>query len=45
MTKAQEVYERAEALVASGVKKTDAFRQIAEERADEGLAQDLPVER
>lgn len=31
MTKAQEVYERVEALVASGVKKADAFRQIAEE--------------
>ena len=31
MTKAQEVYDRVEALVASGVKKADAFRQIAEE--------------
>jgi hypothetical protein len=31
MTKAQEVYERVEALVASGVKKADAFRQIADE--------------
>ena len=31
MTKAQEVYERVEALVASGVKKADAFRQVAEE--------------
>ena len=31
MTKAQEVYERVEALVASGVKKADAFRQAAEE--------------
>jgi hypothetical protein len=31
MTKAQEVYERTEALVASGVKKADAFRQLAEE--------------
>jgi hypothetical protein len=30
MTKAQEVYERVEALVASGVKKADAFRQVAE---------------
>ena len=30
MTKAQEVYERTEALVASGVKKADAFRQLAE---------------
>jgi len=29
MTKAQEVYERVEALVASGVKKADAFRQVA----------------
>src|SRR5579862_7430442 len=31
MTKAQEVYERTEALVASGVTKADAFRQLAEE--------------
>ena len=31
MTKAQEVYERTEALVASGVKKADAFRTLAEE--------------
>jgi peptidoglycan hydrolase CwlO-like protein len=31
MTKAQEVYERIEALVASGVTKADAFRQLAEE--------------
>ena len=31
MTKAQEVYERVEALVASGVRKADAFRQAAEE--------------
>src|SRR5262249_48387839 len=31
MTKAQEVYERTEALVASGVKKADAFRQLAGE--------------
>jgi chromosome segregation ATPase len=30
VTKAQEVYERVEALVASGVKKADAFRQVAE---------------
>jgi hypothetical protein len=30
MSKAQEVYERVEALVASGVKKADAFRQVAE---------------
>ena len=31
MTKAQEVYERVEALVASGVRKADAFRQLADE--------------
>jgi hypothetical protein len=31
MTKAQEVYERVEALVASGVRKADAFRQVADE--------------
>ena len=31
MTKAQEVYEKVEALVATGVKKADAFRQVAEE--------------
>ena|SRR5438045_1994489 len=31
MTKAQEVYERTEALVASGVKKADAFRELATE--------------
>ena len=31
MTKAQEVYDRVEALVASGVRKADAFRQIAAE--------------
>lgn len=31
MTKAQEVYERVEALVASGTRKADAFRQVAEE--------------
>lgn len=31
MTKAQEVYERVEALVASGSRKADAFRQVAEE--------------
>jgi|SRR5581483_2317293 len=35
MTKAQEVYERVEALVASGVKKADAFRQLAEEYGSE----------
>jgi len=31
MTKAQEVFERVEALVASGTKKADAFRQVADE--------------
>jgi hypothetical protein len=31
VTKAQEVYERVEALVASGLSKADAFRQVAEE--------------
>lgn len=31
MTKAQQVYERVEALVATGTKKADAFRQIADE--------------
>ena len=31
MTKAQEVYEKVEALVASGMKKADAFRQAADE--------------
>lgn len=31
MTKAQEVYERVEALVAGGAKKADAMRQVAEE--------------
>ena len=31
MTKAQEVWERVEAVVASGVRKADAFRQVAEE--------------
>ena len=31
MTKAQEVYERVEALAASGVRKADAFRQVADE--------------
>ena len=31
MTKAQQVYERVEALVASGTKKADAFRQVADE--------------
>jgi outer membrane murein-binding lipoprotein Lpp len=35
VTKAQEVYERTEALVASGVKKADAFRQLAEEYGSE----------
>ena len=31
MTKAQEVYERVEAMTASGTRKADAFRQLAEE--------------
>jgi hypothetical protein len=31
MTKAQEVYEKVEALVASGVRKADAFHQVADE--------------
>ena len=31
MTKAQEVYEKVEALVASGTRKPDAFRQVADE--------------
>lgn len=31
MTKAQETYERIEALVAGGMQKADAFRQLAEE--------------
>ena len=31
MTKAQEVYERVEALVAGGMKKADAFKALAEE--------------
>ncbi len=31
MTKAQEVYERIEALVASGLTKADAFRQLGDE--------------
>jgi septal ring factor EnvC (AmiA/AmiB activator) len=35
MTKAQEVYERVEALVASGAKKADAFRQLAGEYGSE----------
>src|SRR5437867_12417098 len=35
MSKAQEVYERVEALVASGAKKADAFRQLAEEYGQE----------
>lgn len=35
MTKAQEVYERVEALVASGVTKADAFRQLAEQYGQE----------
>ena len=35
MTKAQEVYERTEALVASGVSKADAFKQLAGEYGQE----------
>jgi hypothetical protein len=35
VTKAQEVYERVEALVASGVKKADAFKQLAAEYKQE----------
>ncbi len=35
MTKAQEVFERVEALVASGEKKADAFRQLALEYGSE----------
>lgn len=31
MTKAQEVYDKVEALVASGVRKADAFHQLADE--------------
>ena len=31
MTKAQEVYEKVEALVAAGTPKADAFKQLAEE--------------
>lgn len=31
VTKAQEIYDRVEAMVASGTEKADAFRQIAEE--------------
>jgi hypothetical protein len=31
VTKAQQVYEKVEALVASGTRKADAFRQIADE--------------
>jgi len=31
MTKAQQVYDKVEALVASGVRKADAFRQVADE--------------
>lgn len=31
MTKAQQVYERVDALVAGGATKADAFRQLAEE--------------
>ena len=35
MTKAQEVYERVEALVASGTTKAEAFRQLATEYGQE----------
>lgn len=31
VTKAQEIYDRVEAMVAAGTEKADAFRQIAEE--------------
>ena len=31
VTKAQEIYDRVEAMIASGTDKADAFRQIAEE--------------
>lgn len=31
MTKAQEIYDKVEALVAKGTAKSDAFRQVAEE--------------
>jgi hypothetical protein len=31
MTKAQQVYDKVEALVASGVRKADAFQQVANE--------------
>jgi len=31
VTKAQEIYERVEAMVAAGTEKADAFRQVAEE--------------
>ena len=31
MTKAQEIYERVEALVAAGTRKADAFRSLADE--------------
>lgn len=31
MTKAQEIYDKVEALTATGVAKADAFRQVAEE--------------
>ena len=35
MTKAQEVYEKVEALVASGVSKADAFKRLAGEYGQE----------
>jgi predicted nucleic acid-binding Zn-ribbon protein len=31
VTKAQEIYDRVEAMIAAGIDKADAFRQIAEE--------------
>lgn len=31
VTKAQEIWDRVEAMIASGVEKSDAFKQIAEE--------------
>jgi hypothetical protein len=31
VTKAQEIYDRVEGMVASGTEKADAFREIAEE--------------
>ncbi len=31
VTKAQEIYDRVEAMIASGTEKSDAFKQLAEE--------------